>query len=131
MKSEEVIPALIQKAIQIPEEEYQFHPKRRWRFDFAYPDIKLAIEIEGSVFGRNVYCNTCGKPVTRRLKTGRTVTIREGGRHTSGAGYEKDCEKYNNAVLLGWRVLRFPTSLKLEDIINTIEEAIVNKLEED
>lgn len=31
-----------------------------------------------------------------------------GGRHTGGAGFAADCEKYNAAVLAGWRLLRFP-----------------------
>jgi len=63
------------------EVEYKFHPKRRWRFDFAFPLIKIAVEIEGGVWS--------------------------GGRHTRGAGFIKDMEKYNAAVLLGWRVLRY------------------------
>ena len=28
-------------------QEYRFHPPRQWRFDFACPTKKLAIEIEG------------------------------------------------------------------------------------
>jgi very-short-patch-repair endonuclease len=32
-----------------PVREYQFHPTRRWRVDFAWPDRKVAVEIEGSV----------------------------------------------------------------------------------
>ena len=131
MKAEHIIPALIQEDVELPEEEYRFHPTRRWRFDFAYPELKLAIEIEGSVFGRNVVCRNCGKAVTRVLKGGRTVTVREGGRHTSGAGYEKDCEKYNNAARLGWKVLRFSTTMKLNDVIDTIKATIVSLLEED
>lgn len=64
-----------------PKKEYRFHPDRRWRFDFAFPDIKLAVEVEGGTWN--------------------------GGRHTRGSGFAADCEKYNEAVLLGWRVLRF------------------------
>ena len=29
------------------EREYKFHKTRKWRFDFAYPDIQLAVEIDG------------------------------------------------------------------------------------
>lgn len=66
--------------LPMPTREYQFHPKRRWKFDFAWPDRMFAVEVEGGL-----YTN---------------------GRHTRGAGYEKDIEKYNEALLLGWRVLR-------------------------
>ena len=67
--------------LSIPEREHRFHPTRRWRFDFAYPDKMLAIEIHGGVFS--------------------------GGRHTRGAGFTKDCEKYTEAAILGWRILHF------------------------
>ena len=34
------------------------------------------------------------------------------GRHTRGMGFMKDMEKYNNAVMLGWRIVRCtPTTL--------------------
>lgn len=71
-----------------PEREYRFHPKRRWRFDFAFPDTKLAVEVEGGTWAN--------------------------GRHTRGAGYEKDLEKYNAAVLMGWRVLRYSTAMVMD-----------------
>ena len=61
--------------------EHRFHPTRRWRFDFSWPSRMIAAEIEGGTWS--------------------------GGRHTRGSGYEKDCEKYNEAVRLGWSVLRF------------------------
>lgn len=61
--------------------EYRFSPPRRWRFDFAWPDHLLAVELEGGTYTR--------------------------GRHVRPQGFEADCEKYNAAVLAGWRVLRF------------------------
>lgn len=64
-----------------PTPEYTFHPHRKWRFDYAWPLHKVAVEIEGGAFTQ--------------------------GRHTRGAGFIADMEKYNAAVLLGWRVLRF------------------------
>jgi very-short-patch-repair endonuclease len=65
------------------EREYRFHPTRRWRFDFAIPDLKIGIECEGLV--------------NPKFKS----------RHTTNSGFEKDCEKYNSAALRGWSVLRF------------------------
>lgn len=62
------------------EREHRFHPQRRWRFDFAWPALKLAVEIEGR------------------------------GRHQTVVGCRKDFDKYNTAVELGWRVLHFPAT---------------------
>lgn len=71
---------MFQAAWEGPElvREHRFHPDRKWRFDFAILDLKIAIEIDG--FGRH---------------------------HTIG-GFSKDCEKLNAATKLGWRVLRYP-----------------------
>lgn len=63
-----------------PEAEYKFHPTRKWRFDWAFRAPKLAVEVDGGVFVQ--------------------------GRHSRGAGVKKDIEKYAEAMLLGWRVLR-------------------------
>ena len=65
--------------------EYRFAPPRRWRFDFAWPDLKVALEVEGGTF--------------------------TGGRHVRGRGYENDCEKYNAATLAGWKVYRVTTKM--------------------
>ena len=70
--------------LPVPEAQYRFSA-RRFRFDFAWPAQKLAVECDGGTW--------------------------TGGRHTSGAGYERDCEKLNLAVTLGWRVLRFTTGM--------------------
>ena len=61
--------------------EYKFHPTRRWRFDFAIPQYKIAIEIDGGVW---TY-----------------------GRHNRSSGYIADMEKFNAAASLGWVVLKF------------------------
>lgn len=60
--------------------EYKFHPTRKWRFDYAIPAHKIAIEVEGGVW--------------------------TGGRHTSPKGFLGDMEKYNTATIMGWRLLR-------------------------
>lgn len=71
--------------LPLPVPEHRFHPTRRWRFDFAWPDAKLAVEIEGGTWSS--------------------------GRHTRGPGFENDCEKQAEAVILGWSVLRFPGNM--------------------
>lgn len=85
--------------IDAPQKEYRFHPERRWRFDFAFPERKLAVEVEGGTWN--------------------------GGRHTRGAGFAADCEKYNAAVLLGWRVLRFDSkAVTSGQAISTVIQAL-------
>jgi very-short-patch-repair endonuclease len=66
--------------LPLPVREFRFHPTRKWRFDLAYPDNRLAIEIEGATYS--------------------------GGRHVRGKGYEEDCLKYDEAAIAGWAVLR-------------------------
>ena len=76
---------LLQSGLPLPISEHPFARDwgRRWRFDFAWPDLRLAVEVDGGIW------------------------IPGGGRHNRGAGYEADVEKLNVAVILGWRVLRF------------------------
>jgi len=83
-----------------PELEFYFAKAigRRWRFDFAWPDRKIALEIEGAVFGR-----------TETTIDGRTVRV--GGRHNTGAGLQADAFKYNRAAMLGWLVVRATTTM--------------------
>lgn len=61
--------------------EYRFHPKRRWRFDAAFPGRMVALELDGGVW--------------------------IAGRHTRGKGFMRDCEKLNTATAMGWKVFRF------------------------
>ncbi len=68
-----------------PVREYKFHPDRKWKADFAFPQHRLLVEIEGGTEGRS--------------------------RHRSDEGYEGDCLKYNAAALLGWHVLRYTTQI--------------------
>jgi len=77
-----------------PEREYAFHPERKWRFDFAWPQFNLAVEIEGR-------------------------------RHLTYAGFNEDCDKYNIATIMGWRVLRYTTRMVVRgDAINDVLEIL-------
>lgn len=76
-----------------PEVEFRFHPTRKWRFDFCWPEHMIALEVEGGVFG----------PV--------------GSRHTSPVGFHNDCTKYNEAALLGYSVLRVTTQHIQEGVV--------------
>lgn len=79
--------------------EFRFHPERRWRFDYAIPSHKIAVEVEGGVW--------------------------TGGRHTSPKGFLNDMEKYNAAALLGWRVFRYvPDTLHTTATLQMLRTAI-------
>lgn len=71
--------------------------ERRWRFDFAWPDFMVAVELEGLVM-RQLY--EAPRPGAKRV----LVVY---GRHATASGIEEDMVKYNSAVALGWYVLRF------------------------
>ena len=92
------------RAIKLPEPvcEFKFHPVRKWQFDFAWEDKLLAVEVEGGTWVK--------------------------GRHTRGQGFENDCEKYNAATLMGWRVLRYTAKMiESGEAINQIEEALCSQ----
>jgi hypothetical protein len=71
--------------------EHHFHESRDWRFDVSIPGIYLGIEIEGGIHP------------FRNPKNGEMIV----GRHSRGAGYQEDLDKYNAATARGWRVFRF------------------------
>lgn len=77
--------ALLAPDLPAPEVEYRFHPTRRWRMDFAWPEHQVYVECDGGTYMQ--------------------------GRHTRGAGYANDCAKLNAATMLGWRGLRFTTDM--------------------
>ena len=82
--------------------EFKFHPVRKWRFDWAILEHKIAIEIEGGAYSK--------------------------GRHTRPIGFINDMEKYNAAAVLGWYVLRYtPQQFKSYSFITDIENLIKNR----
>ena len=96
------------KAFGVPRPmvEWVFHPHRKWRFDYAWvlfienrDPIRVALEVDGAIW--------------------------RGGRHTSGAGFKKDMEKFNAAALLGWRILRCtPEDLLKTKTAEMVKEAL-------
>lgn len=93
---------MIAHGIQAPKREYKFigvlfgsgraaqkqikqAGLKNWRFDFAWPDRKIAVEVEGGTWVK--------------------------GRHVQPKGYADDCDKYNHATMLGWSVYRFTSDM--------------------
>lgn len=81
--------------------EHRFHATRLWRFDYAVPAYKIALEVEGGVW--------------------------TGGRHTSPKGFLADMEKYNAAALLGWVVVRTTPDKLLTEGVQIVNELINQK----
>ncbi len=90
--------------------EWAFHPTRKWRFDLVLvvglkpmpiAPYDLAIEIEGGIF------------------------LPTSGRHNRGAGMRSDLEKYAEATILGWRILRvLPEWVQSGKALGLIERAV-------
>ena len=86
-----------------PVREYRFHPDRKWRADFAWPDRMLLLEVDGGAW--------------------------IGGRHTSGSGFEADARKVSEAAALGWRVLRCtPRMVETGECLGLVERALGRKV---
>lgn len=80
---------------------------RQFRFDFFFPSWTglsgIVAEIEGGTWGGS-------------------------SRHTSKAGFARDCEKYNLATKQGYEVYRFTTDkVKSGEAVNFIREVIVER----
>ena len=64
--------------------EFMFaKPKRKWRADFCWPELRLIVEVDGGLY------------------------IPGGGGHNRAAGRKKDMERDNWCAMHGWRVLRY------------------------
>lgn len=90
---------LLEHRVAVPVPEFRFAPPRRWRFDFCWPEYKVALEVDGGIWNR--------------------------GRHTRGKGWLADTEKLNTASAMGWRLLRCtPEMLATSEMIKTIKRAL-------
>ena len=79
----EKIAAVLERAGYHPVREYRFHPTRQFRFDLAFPKNMVAIEFQGGQF--------------------------IAGRHGRPLGFGRDCVKFREAAVLGWRILHYTT----------------------
>lgn len=94
-KSVPVFPNLcVASGLPRPHSEFQFHPVRRWQFDYAFPLSLIAVEVEGGIWRKG------------------------GGAHSHPSNIERDLAKYNAAAILGWRILRYAP----EDLGNAIHD---------
>lgn len=85
--------------LPLPEREYRFAPPRRFRADFAYPEQKILVEVQGGIYTR--------------------------GAHSRGIGLERDYEKLNLAQLLGYKVFQFSRKMIESGVaVNMIEEVL-------
>jgi len=92
--------------------EFRFHPVRRWRADYCINPVtdKIIVEVEGGAWTLIVEVE------------GGAWTL---GRHTRGAGFVADMEKYNEATRLGYRVIRVtPDDLLSAKTLNLIKDLI-------
>ena len=87
------------------EREYRFARPRRWRADGALLEQRILYEVDGGAW------------------------LPGGGRHTRGAGFEADCEKSNQAQLLGFRVFRFtPSMVYSGEAIAVLKQAVLGRV---
>lgn len=79
--------------------EFRFHQTRKWRSDFAHLESRTLIEIEGGIYIQ--------------------------GRHNRAAGFIADAEKYLEAFLADWNVVRLTgpqiTAPNLERLIRRVQ----------
>src|SRR5688572_26974789 len=78
-----------------PKPEFEFALPRKWRFDFAWPDVRVAVEMQGGTWIQ--------------------------GRHSRGKGQTEDANKLNTATLLGWDVMYFTSDMFANDPAGCIE----------
>ncbi len=84
-----------------PAMEYVFHPTRKWRFDFCWPNRinPVALEVDGGIW--------------------------IAGRHSRGASLKKDWEKRNAAAALGWRMIYCePKDLCTAEVARVVKECL-------
>lgn len=115
-----------------PEKQFEFYkPMRNWRFDRAWPNEKVAVELEGGIYGQEISCHNCGATVRAMKKDGSPgKTLRIAAGHRSFHRFLQDQEKYNTAEIEGWCVLRFVHQDVYGDpfsMVETIRDALQHR----
>lgn len=85
--------------------EHQFHDSRKWRIDFAYPLLRIAIEYSGLFGGEG-----------------------QDASHRALAGILRDCEKYTELSLAGWTLIIINAkTVQSGQAVTWLETALKNK----
>lgn len=90
-----------QEGLPVPVREFKFHPVRKWRIDYYFErgDKRLALEVEGGAWTQ--------------------------GRHTRGAGFVRDMEKYNAIIEAGIALIRVtPSQLMKTETVEQIKRIL-------
>lgn len=96
---ETLVQQINQANLPPPEREQLLIPGRKFKCDLVWRPRWLVVEVEGAVHTH--------------------------GRHTRGAGFERDAVKYNLLTLLGWNVIRVTsTHIKSGQAVRWIEQAL-------
>lgn len=103
--------ALRKRGLPLPEPEYRFHPTRRFRADYCWPEKRVILEVQGGIFGRGAKCPCCGR---RRV-----------GAHSSIKDQLRDIERTSEAAAEGFRIVYcVPDKLCSTETIARIERAL-------
>ncbi len=85
-----------------PERDQEFYPGRKWRFDFCWPSLRIAVECHGGTH--------------------------TGKGHVSNAGFRIDREKINHAQTQGWKVYEFTSEMIMEGVAVNFLEMYIFKI---
>ncbi len=97
---EKVLAAELDQAGIVYVRQYCAVAERRWRWDFAFLDARLLVEVQGGLW----------LPKSA---------------HTWGKGIRRDYEKHNAATLAGWRVLYVTREMiEKNEALTLIERAL-------
>jgi very-short-patch-repair endonuclease len=94
------------EAMQLaPVLQFRFHPERKWRMDFAFPDVMVCVDVDGGIFAAE--------------------NDQTAGKHARGAGIIKGFEKRNAAAELGYCVLCYgPPQVRSGEAALQIEKIV-------